>query len=383
MAAKLPQDMIFNIFSWLPVRALYRFRCVCKSWQSLVSDPCFIKTYNDQSNDSQSLSLIVNNYGPYLHRLDVINPFVASNKDITSISLDIQSSFNGVSASQRHLIGSCYGLICFHDHALDVCCVLNPFTGDSEKLPTVEELADLGHFYSCVWGFGSSSKAEDFKVLKIVYFRSDWHSSDKQAAAFIHTVNSNSSSWRRIVEPIDYYIYPDTQIVVDGNPHWRGTYLNGQDISLKIVVFNVAEERFLELPYPDHFEDEKYTVEFMGVLRGSICIFRCFYSGVVEVWVMEEYGVKESWKRIFSFAEPKLGNLTRIRQKNLWFLPNSDILLVAYDKQIVLYDPSNGCFQEIAVPNTRSESRIEVVDCTEKLVLLKGRNASKVRIGSV
>ncbi|KAK9155399.1 hypothetical protein Sjap_002879 [Stephania japonica] len=147
-------------------------------------------------------------------------------------------------------------------------------------------------------------------------------------------------------------------------------------------MFNVTEERFQELPYPD-FEDEKYSVEFMGVLRGSICIFRCFYSGVVDVWVMEEYGVKESWKRIFSFAEAKLGDLTHIRQKHLWFLPNSDILVVAYDKQFVLYDPLNGCFQEIAVPNMGSESRIEAVGCTENLVLLKGRNAQKVRIGSV
>ncbi|CAL5039777.1 unnamed protein product [Urochloa decumbens] len=38
----LPEDVIFDVLSWLPVRSLSRFRCVCKAWRALISnDPAF------------------------------------------------------------------------------------------------------------------------------------------------------------------------------------------------------------------------------------------------------------------------------------------------------------------------------------------------------
>ncbi|CAL5041572.1 unnamed protein product [Urochloa decumbens] len=38
----LPEDVIFDVLSWLPVRSLCRFRCVCKAWRALISyDPAF------------------------------------------------------------------------------------------------------------------------------------------------------------------------------------------------------------------------------------------------------------------------------------------------------------------------------------------------------
>lgn len=39
----LPLDVVANMLSRLSVRSLVRFRCVCKQWRSLISDPIFIK----------------------------------------------------------------------------------------------------------------------------------------------------------------------------------------------------------------------------------------------------------------------------------------------------------------------------------------------------
>ena len=37
----LPEDVIFEVLARLPMRSLCRFRCVCKAWRALISDPAF------------------------------------------------------------------------------------------------------------------------------------------------------------------------------------------------------------------------------------------------------------------------------------------------------------------------------------------------------
>ncbi|KAK7259382.1 hypothetical protein RIF29_24989 [Crotalaria pallida] len=41
----LIDDLIIEILSWLPVKSLLQFRCVCKTWKSLISNPNFVKLH--------------------------------------------------------------------------------------------------------------------------------------------------------------------------------------------------------------------------------------------------------------------------------------------------------------------------------------------------
>ncbi|CAN6216065.1 unnamed protein product [Urochloa humidicola] len=45
----LPDDVIFDVLSWLPVRSLCRFRCVSKAWRALISDPAFAATQRSRA----------------------------------------------------------------------------------------------------------------------------------------------------------------------------------------------------------------------------------------------------------------------------------------------------------------------------------------------
>lgn len=44
-------DMIVETLSRLPVKSLMRFKCVCKSWYSLVKDPNFIYKHLEKDNN--------------------------------------------------------------------------------------------------------------------------------------------------------------------------------------------------------------------------------------------------------------------------------------------------------------------------------------------
>ncbi|XP_059624633.1 F-box/kelch-repeat protein At3g23880-like [Cornus florida] len=66
----LPHDIIVQILSRLPVKSLLQFRCVCKSWCSLISDSHFVKTHlscmsrTDEDDDYKHYKVIFNSPCP-------------------------------------------------------------------------------------------------------------------------------------------------------------------------------------------------------------------------------------------------------------------------------------------------------------------------------
>ncbi|KAM0915113.1 hypothetical protein ACQ4PT_011023 [Festuca glaucescens] len=45
MLPSLPDDAIFEILSWVPVKPACRFRCVSRGWRALISSPAFLTTH--------------------------------------------------------------------------------------------------------------------------------------------------------------------------------------------------------------------------------------------------------------------------------------------------------------------------------------------------
>src|SRR4051812_32733503 len=41
----LPEDLVVEILLRLPVRSLLQFKCICKFWKTLISDPKFAKRH--------------------------------------------------------------------------------------------------------------------------------------------------------------------------------------------------------------------------------------------------------------------------------------------------------------------------------------------------
>lgn len=64
-----------------------------------------------------------------------------------------------------------------------------------------------------------------------------------------------------------------------------------------MLVFDLGVDGFRELPQPDYGRDMSGLD--IGVLGGCLCVCAPFENVGVDVWVMKEYGVEESWNKVF------------------------------------------------------------------------------------
>ncbi|KAJ0600914.1 putative F-box domain-containing protein [Helianthus annuus] len=49
---------MLDVLSRLPVKAIIRFKCVCRKWRDLVSDPYFVRLHLSRSREA----LMINKY---------------------------------------------------------------------------------------------------------------------------------------------------------------------------------------------------------------------------------------------------------------------------------------------------------------------------------
>lgn len=80
--------------------------------------------------------------------------------------------------------------------------------------------------------------------------------------------------------------------LTNGAIHWR---LQKQGGDFVLASFDLVEERFKELPLPD--ASTIFRIFGTGVLGDCLCL--TFFKGKMkELWIMKEYGVKESQTRV-------------------------------------------------------------------------------------
>ncbi|XP_050369207.1 F-box protein At3g07870-like [Argentina anserina] len=70
----------------------------------------------------------------------------------------------------------------------------------------------------------------------------------------------------------------------------------------KIVVFDLASEEFRTMPLPPRLFEPTNPRSF----RGCLCVYDCRDNGYIYLWIMREYGVADSWAKLFTIKAPAL-----------------------------------------------------------------------------
>ncbi|KAL2463316.1 F-box/kelch-repeat protein [Forsythia ovata] len=327
----LPREIITEILLRLPVKSLLKFRCVSKSWLSLISSPRFIKTHLEISTNNNIYShnkiIFISASASHILYTCSFYPEIDDNP-----TMDIVPIYNHSSHTERvvRIVGSCNGLICL---VLEprIVVILNPATKKSRKLPVSVKSNRLTMDY----GFGYDESNNDYKVVEIswTHFISDKYENQ------VKVYSSKTKSWR-IIDGTAGFIVHGCGVFANGAIHWKVQYPDGNPTDWFIIAYNVTTDRYKMVAKPQ-FETGLLN-SLLVVSAGRLCV-SCKYFTHADIWVMKEYEVEESWTKLVRVPN-YLDLKSQINTTPFFVLENGGVLL-KNGFSIVMYRPLNECIE--------------------------------------
>ncbi|KAE9591515.1 putative F-box domain-containing protein [Lupinus albus] len=297
----LPSEVITVIFSYLPSSTLLRFRTVSKSLRSLIDSHHFIflhLTKSSQSTAATTTVILSHQSDLYQVNLQTLH----NNNTLNAATSPLLLNHPLMCYSNRiNLLGSCNGIISISNVADDVA-FWNPSIRKYLILPSLNhDLRPENFLFAArVYGFGYDSMSGDYKLVRISYYV---NLQDRTFDSQVKVYSLRINSWKILPNmPYALCCARTMGVYVDGYLHWVVTRKLEPDQPDLIIAFDLRFENFNEVPLPEKAIDEVNNMNLeidVAVLGGSLCLIKNYRKQRIDVWVMREYGSKDSWCKLF------------------------------------------------------------------------------------
>ncbi|KAF9612659.1 hypothetical protein IFM89_003134 [Coptis chinensis] len=377
ITTEIPQDIFTNILCRLPVKSLLRFKCVCKSWYTLLNDRAFIKLHLNESMQSKD------GFNFMFRNVKFFSVDYLLSSASFSKAVEVDFPFKSPSETVAIALGSCHGIFLIGIYnpcqgpwvfypknqkkgpltcsfVFMALCLWNPSTKEYKKLPdTLTKFSrDRSRSYTSVYGFGYNSKIDDYKVMRIFYYYDvdggvgGCKNCYCESEVLLYSLQTDTC--KRIQGDVPYYIHSPIQrkdvvrgTFVNGAIHWLGYHVIPDQFSTQIVSFDIANEEYKKIPQPDFDNTSSLVSIDLGVLQGGLCLYRkyrCKNKSYLDILMMKEYGLKESWEKLLTispFMEPDWAfNPLCITNKG-------ELIMQKRFTELLRYDPKHGCVIDI------------------------------------
>ncbi|OMO80386.1 hypothetical protein CCACVL1_12998 [Corchorus capsularis] len=323
----IPEEILLEIFYKLPIKSLGRCLCVCKTWLSLIKNPSFISMHLNNSKNSNTglflLKLVDKEYN--YNRADCV--LHLDNQEFGEYTHLMKSSPSDLEF-QYKIVGSCNGLLCLAKRLEFV--IWNPIIDKYIKLPNPHSVYSVWAAVGKVSiGLGFDSTRDDYKVLRI----SSMGPQSQRIVARLYSLKNKC--WEKLAPP-KYHLYStgwdDGMVFVNGVVHFVGydeiVNKRGRH-KLLVVGFDMSKEVFQRISLPECLSNNESHMTTLQVKEhgesSSIAAIQVELEPVfghrTHVWVMKEYGVMESWSKIFRFEET-----TPTMFRTMGFRKNGDLI---------------------------------------------------------
>ena len=302
---RLPYDIVLNILTRLPVKSVIRLRCVSKSLYSSITTPYFISTHlnHTKSNINRDNACVI--HLRYSSRPAIQACTVALDRSFDTIS-EIRIPFD-FAHPRVQIVGSSNGLLCLAD--LDsgkVIYLWNPSVRKFKKLPD----PCLVNSRFVKMGFAYHSENNDYMVVRI--------SSPPSSPQVVEVYTLSSGSWRRVETSLGangvYYHFRRSLLptpLVSGALHWIAIEGEEKLNDRMIGSFDVNSEKFRKLALPPGHIEAKSFETHLSSFRGKLAFIRSEHPAFVfSIWVMREYGVVDSWTKLFVVPFQRISHCT-------------------------------------------------------------------------
>ncbi|KAI8534202.1 hypothetical protein RHMOL_Rhmol10G0070700 [Rhododendron molle] len=384
IVCELPEGVLMDILSRVPAKSLLQWKSVSKHWYSLIRNPKFISLHHTRSQRGEILFLTRRVHeGTQVAWALIFSPTAFGNLNSSCIDRNV------------HLSDSCNGLLCFQNTSKMV--IYNPAIKELRQLPLPCRQKDRSSYL----GFTFDPKANDYKAIKFVTRncyacdrlpipRVSFNMEDhfhchktkcvcKRPVCFpkVYVYALSTDTWRQTDAVVpDYCIYHVSQCFrctsSDGVFYWLA-HDHGAGF-MHICVFRTSEELFESIPLPGTFRLK--LLSNLCLLKDSLALVMSDVYGpgsqrvdtCFEIWVMDEYGVQESWTKKYTTG-PLLGC-----HDALGFRPNAEVLLTRKNyREMVSYDLSTHNIVEYDPLRVTPDSGLinEVLPYAESLISVK------------
>jgi F-box interacting protein len=298
--ADVPSELFIDILSRLPVQSLLRFRSISKSLRSFIDSHTFTKHY---LKNSLGIKIILrHNYD--LYQLDFSNL-------TTHVKISIPLNINLFNPKIDLLGGSCNGPRCISNCVSEIA-FWNPNIRKHRVIPYLPIPRNESDFHlsKCVHGFGFDQSSRDYKLVRLSFFEGIRYIMFKTQ---VRLFSSKTNSWKALPNiPYALYSTQPVGVFVENSLHWVVTRNRSQPCL--IVAFNLTQEVFNEVPLPEiqRADDVKGIQIDVSLLGECLCMtvnhvsvkhYMQHHIAKVEVWVMEKYGLRDSWCKLFTFED--------------------------------------------------------------------------------
>ncbi|KAK4479489.1 hypothetical protein RD792_015003 [Penstemon davidsonii] len=354
MSDTLSADLLMGILSRVPAESLLGFRSVCKDWCRMIDDPYInihlerqlLKTH-DSSNGVGHLLLV--NHNRQLCSLSLLN----------LLQFDCPLKFETTRMMNPNPLEDPGTSICLCNGLILVCCsrlyklwsIWNPLTQELHELPPDS--------WSKIWmldifsGFGYDTSADDYKVLKHIQYVDPVERIFKYVTC---AYSLKSNSWKRIEDfpfrIMQFGLDRSSGVFFNGALHWIGNRCH-EDIQTEnlIVAFDVKTEYCRSYPMPSlQLDGLECPILQLDELYG--CLSLSLYSDFkrFEIWLMNDYGVENSWTKLLSIEEQFLIRFRSRTPRTINYLNSKGLILLQISKTLCLYDPGNNAMEEFGIP---------------------------------
>ncbi|OIT36499.1 f-box protein [Nicotiana attenuata] len=276
-------------------------KTVCKLWYNLLTcDPLFVNMYHTSrslnfhcillSVDHSFVSLLelkadYDYYSSPLNRPMLLSPkFHLPPLESRTINL--------ASKPKLEIIGSCNGFICLMNSCTygrtRLVYICNPLLGDCFKLKYPDK--SVCHV---AWGFCFSESSGQYKLLRSVWDRPELYELE------VYTLGVDKK-WRNVGEVRPHPRGSLTNVNVNGFLHWMDSENHKKSASASasasIYSFNIRTEEVKSVPPPPGLETPSSCLRLVE-LGNCVCLSDNSYSQHVDIWLMKEYGIAESWTK--------------------------------------------------------------------------------------
>ncbi|XP_059650503.1 F-box protein At3g07870-like [Cornus florida] len=394
----LPLPIFVDILLKLPVKMILLCRCVSKTCRNQISDPQFAKLHFS----GQEACVLLRTLGSkrVSRTLYLVEPETCRNFNLgycscygdyythdcirtchmkldTKLKIPLRSeelALNGEVGDAQgsgfkrkrcvkvkpkdqrfKIVNSCHSFLCLAEPTCnDPVVVCNPITGEYINVPRDKRVSEKKKdFVDC--GFGFSPRTNQYKVIRIF---NEWvHGRKREFFRITEIYTLGTGSWKCIDDGLSSSYKLAFPTYLKGFLHWLCLGFTSSDY---IVSFSFDDEQFQSVPPPplknhDANWDRLSMMRnvSMGVLEDCLCI--CEASNYINIWVLKEYGVPESWTKMFS-----IDTLTDDRwpiglYQPINYLEEGAVMFYYFTSSLICYDPNGPKFKHLKTFGIRSK----------------------------